>query len=169
MNADFRDATPEDAATLDHLFDSVFCTTFAHLYRPEDLDAFLADFGVADWEARLRDPAHAFRIAEVDGKPAGYVKLGPMNLPIESNGPAILLEQLYVLKAHHGTGIAVGLMDWAIDESRRRGAQELYLTVFIENHRARHFYDRYGFEAVGKYDFMVGSQADEDIILRKTL
>ena len=44
-------------------------------------------------------------------------------------------------------------MDWAFDEARRRGAEELYLTVFIENHRARRFYDRYGFEAVGPLRF----------------
>ena len=60
-------------------------------------------------------------------------------------------------------------MDWAIEETGRRGAEEIYLTVFIDNHRARRFYDRYGFEAVGRYDFMVGSQADHDIIMRKQL
>ena len=27
-------------------------------------------------------------------------------------------------------------------------------------------YERYGFEAVGRYDFMVGSHVDEDIVLR---
>ena len=61
------------------------------------------------------------------------------------------------------------LMDWAIDEARRRGAEELYLTVYTDNHRARRFYERYGFEAVGRYDFMVGSHADEDVIMRKLL
>jgi ribosomal protein S18 acetylase RimI-like enzyme len=56
-----------------------------------------------------------------------------------------------------------------MDEARNRGAQALYLTVYIDNDRARRFYDRYGFEAVGRYDFMVGSQADEDVIMRKEL
>ena len=51
----------------------------------------------------------------------------------------------------------------------RRGAEELYLTVYVDNHRARRFYDRYAFEAVGSYAFMVGSHADEDIIMRKSL
>jgi ribosomal protein S18 acetylase RimI-like enzyme len=60
-------------------------------------------------------------------------------------------------------------MDWALEEAHRRGAEELYLTVFVDNHRARRFYDRYGFEAVGRYDFMVGNHADEDVIMRKAL
>jgi ribosomal protein S18 acetylase RimI-like enzyme len=60
-------------------------------------------------------------------------------------------------------------MDWAIDEALRRGAAELYLTVYVHNHRARRFYDRYGFEAVGRYDFMVGNHVDEDVVMRKRL
>lgn len=165
----YRHATAGDAATLDRLFEVSFCDTFAHLYRAEDLDAFLASFGIADWEAQLDDPAFAFRIAEADGVAAGYVKLAPMKLPVATSGRPLVLDQLYVLKEHHGTGIARALMDWAIEEARRRGAEELYLTVYIDNHRARRFYDRYGFAAVGRYDFMVGNHVDEDIIMRKVL
>lgn len=169
MTITYRDARVEDAATLDGIFETSFCDTFAHLYRPEDLDAFLSSFGVADWEVQLGDPACAFRIGEVHGEPVGYVKLGPMKLPVETDRPALLLDQLYILKEHHGAGIAHALMDWTLAEAKRRGAEELYLTVFTENHRARRFYDRYGFEAVGRYEFMVGRHADEDIIMRKRL
>jgi GNAT superfamily N-acetyltransferase len=166
----YRDGTPADAAALDRIFDVTFCDTFAHLYAGEDLEAFLGSFGIAEWEAQLADPAFAYRVAEESGEPVGYVKLGPvLKLPIEPSGPALLLDQLYVVIEHHGTGIARALMDWAIDEARRRGAQELYLTVYVDNHRARSFYDRYGFEAVGRYDFMVGDHADEDMIMRKSL
>ena len=169
MTSGYRDATPDDAATLDRIFDTSFCDTFAHLYRREDLDAFLSSFGVSDWEDQLKDPAFACRIAQVDGEPAGYAKLGPLKLPVEPDAPALLLDQLYVLKEHHGVGMAPGLMDWARGEASRRGAKRLYLTVYTDNHRARRFYDRYGFEAVGRYDFMVGNHADEDIIMRKLL
>ena len=169
MTISFRDATPGDAATLDHIFDTSFCDAFGHLYRPEDLDAFLSSFGIGDWEAGLRNNAYAFRIGQADGEPVGYVKLGPLKIPVETDHRAMLVDQFYVLKGHHGAGIAPALMDWALGEARRRGAEELYLTVFIENHRARRFYDRFGFEAVGRYDFMVGSHADEDIIMRKVL
>jgi ribosomal protein S18 acetylase RimI-like enzyme len=166
----YRDARASDAALIDQLFDTSFCDTFAHLYRPEDLEAFLSGFGIEDWEAEISSADHAFRIAEADGVPVGYVKLGPVaKLPVETKRPSMLLDQLYILKEHHGTGIAHALMDWAVEETSRRGAEELYLTVYVDNHRARRFYDRYGFEAVGRYDFMVGNHADEDIIMRKTL
>jgi ribosomal protein S18 acetylase RimI-like enzyme len=169
MTVTYRDAAPGDGAMLDQLFDTSFCDTFAHLYGREDLDAFLSSFGVADWEEQLMDPAFAFRIGEVDGEAAGYVKLGPLKLPVEEDRPALLLDQLYVLKEYHGVGIAHGLMDWALEEAKRRGATRMYLTVYVDNHRARRFYDRYGFEAVGRYDFMVGNHADEDIIMRKLI
>jgi RimJ/RimL family protein N-acetyltransferase len=45
----------------------------------------------------------------------------------------------------------------------------MFLSVFIDNHRARRFYARYGFEEVGRYDFMVGTHADHDLILRLKL
>lgn len=170
MTIAYRDAAVEDAATLDRIFNTSFCDTFAHLYDLEDLHTFLSSFGVSDWEEHLRDPVFAFRIAEADGEPVGYLKLRPLErLPVETDRPAILLDQLYILKPYHGVGIAHGLMDWALTQARRQGAEEMYLTVYVENHRARRFYDRYGFEAVGRYDFMVGNHADEDIIMRKRL
>jgi GNAT superfamily N-acetyltransferase len=169
MKTVYRDGNVGDAEALDRIFDSSFCDTFAHLYKPEDLNAFLTSFGVEDWRAVLADPRFAFRIAEVDGKPVGYVKLGPVDIPIDTTQRAILLQQFYLLTEYHGQGIAQQLMDWAFDEALRRGAEEVYLTVFVENRRARRFYDRYGFQAVGRYDFMVGNHADEDVVMRKTL
>jgi L-amino acid N-acyltransferase YncA len=165
----FRDATAADLPAIDRLFRQSFCDTFAHLYRAEDLDAFLGQFTPRAWTDEFTDRGYRFRVAEVDGQLVGFVKLGPSALPIETAARAIELRQLYVLKEHHGSGIAAALTDWAIAEARRQGFEELYLTVYVDNHRARRFYDRYGFEAVGRYDFMVGSHADEDIIMRKRL
>jgi len=169
MTTAYRNADLGDAETLDHLFDTIFCGTFGHLYRAEDLELFLTSFGIDDWRRQLSDPAYAFRLAEDDGEAVGYLKLGPMKLPIETTGPALLVDQLYVRQDHQGAGIAQGLMDWAIEEARRRGAEALYLTVYVDNERARRFYNRYGFEPAGRYDFMVGNQRDEDIILRRAL
>lgn len=165
----YRDGGIEDAAAVAALFHRGFCDTFAHLYKPEDLAAFFARFTDAAWRAEFADPAYGFRLAEEGDAVAGFVKVGPVTLPVETERNAIELRQLYVLTPWQGTGIAPVLMAWALAEARRRGAEELYLTVFTDNHRAKRFYARYGFEAVGRYDFMVGNHADEDIIMRLIL
>ena len=165
----YRNAVPADAPAMAALGRRTFTETFGHLYKPEDLAAFLETHNDEGWAAELGDPAFAIRIAEEGGEPAAYAKLGPPSLPFEPRGPCIELRQFYVLKPWQGRGISAALMEWALAEARARGAKEMYLSVFVDNHRARRFYDRYGFEFVQPYAFMVGSHADEDHIMRLVL
>jgi ribosomal protein S18 acetylase RimI-like enzyme len=169
MTISYRRGRLEDAAAIDGVFRKSFCDTFEHLYRPQDLDAFLREFTLVAWEAELKDDRFAFQVAEAEGQVVGYVKLGPPALPVETEGASVELRQLYLLKEWHGLGAAKSLMDWAIEEAKARGGTELYLTVYIENERARRLYERYGFVEVGPYHFMVGEQADEDIIMKLAL
>lgn len=169
MTISYRQAEIDDAPAIDRVFRESFCDTFAHLYRPEDLNAFLSAFTLDSWRSELGDERFAFRVAESDGQVVGYVKLGPPALPVDAKGSSVELRQLYLLKEWHGLGVAKALMDWAIDEARNRGGIELYLTVYTDNERARRLYEHYGFVEVGPYHFMVGEQADEDIIMRLAL
>ncbi|MFL6861728.1 MAG: GNAT family N-acetyltransferase [Allosphingosinicella sp.] len=165
----YRAPSQADAAAIADLFERSFVETFAYLYRPEDLAAFLEQFTLDAWRAELADPALAFRLAFTDGVPAGFAKLGPVGLPVEPDGPAAELRQLYLPAAFHGLGIARALMEWVIAEARARGAETLYLSVWSGNARAKAFYRRYGFAFVKPYAFMVGEQADEDEIWRASL
>ena len=110
-------------------------------------------------------------IAEVDGELVGYVKLGPARACRSSRAARPLeLDQFYVLKAATGTGIARradGLGDRRGHGSAARASSTSPSSSTIIA-RAR-FYERYGFDAVGPYEFMVGDQADEDIIMRQAL
>lgn len=169
MTASYRDGTEADVAAIDRVFRASFCETFAHLYSARDLETFLAKFTAEAWRSEIADERCTFRLAEVVGETVGFAKLGPLTLPVETSASAVELRQIYILKSFHGAGIGRALMDWAIDQARRRGAKEMYLTVYTDNHRARRVYERYGFEAIGPYTFMVGGQADEDVIMRKSL
>jgi len=165
----FRNAGPADAESLADLGRRTFVETFGHLYKPEDLSLFLENHSADRWRGELSDPALVVRLAEEEGVAAAYAKLGPPSLPFEPRAPCIELRQFYVLKPWHGSGVARELMEWSLAEARARGAKEMYLSVFVDNHRARRFYERYGFEFVQPYAFMVGSHADEDHILRLVL
>ena len=167
--ASFRTATPADSALVSDLFERSFVETFGHLYAKADLDSFLAGVTPEAFAGEIGNPGFAIRIAECDGEAVAFAKLGPPSLPVEIPAATLELRQIYVLKPWQGTGIAQNLYDWAEQEARSRGASHLQLTVYIDNDRARRFYDKRGFAEVGRYDFMVGSHADEDIIMRKAL
>jgi diamine N-acetyltransferase len=169
MSVDYRIATGADAEALAELGARTFIHTFGHLYRPDDLEIFLENHSPENWEKELGDPAFEVRLVESEGQLVGYAKLGPPHLPFEPRGQAAELRQLYVVEEMKGQGVAQALMEWVIDRARRRHADYLYLSVFTDNHRARRFYEKYGFEAEGTYAFMVGSHADEDIVMRLKL
>ena len=169
MTVAYRAATVADAPALSVLGAQTFTDTFGHLYRPADLAIFLENHAIATWEKELSDPAFAVRVAELDGKMVGYAKLGPPHLPFEPRGEAAELRQLYVIEEMKGQGVAHALIDWVIERARDRRADHLYLSVFTDNHRARRFYEKLGFEAEGTYHFMVGSHADDDIVMRLKL
>ena len=169
MTITYRDGAPGDLPAIDALFRESFSDTFAHLYKPEDLAAFFDNFTPEAWAEEMADERYAFRLAEEGGRLVGFCKFGPPSVPVETNADRAELRQIYILKKWHGHGIAQVLMDWAIAEARRRHVRELYLTVYVDNLRAQRVYERYGFEPIGRYDFMVGNHADEDIIMRLTL
>jgi ribosomal protein S18 acetylase RimI-like enzyme len=169
MTVEYRDATVDDARELAELGAATFTDTFGHLYQPDDLAVFLRNHSLEAWQKELTDAAFAVRVAERDGTMVGYAKLGPPHLPFESRGEAAELRQLYVVEAMKGQGVAHALMDWIIEGARNRRADYLYLSVFTDNHRARRFYEKLGFEAEGTYHFMVGNHADDDIVMRLKL
>lgn len=170
MTVTYRSAELADAPALSRFFAASFTETFGHLYVPEDLASFLAGKDVAAWEAEIANPALAIRVGiDGEGELSALAKVGPVSLPVEPAGPAAELRQLYVGKSLHGSGVAAALMEWVFETARERGAAECYLSVYVDNHRARRFYERYGFTYVGPYSFMVGDHADEDHIMRLSL
>ncbi len=170
MSVEFRLAGTDDAPALSRLGAATFTATFGHLYQPGDLAAFLINHDETNWRQELADPGFAVLIGEDErGEAVGYAKIGPPHLPFEPRGVAVELRQFYLLEAWQGRGLADRMMQWVIDEAERRGGDDLYLSVFVDNHRARKFYERWGFVAEGRYAFMVGGHADEDIVMRRPL
>jgi diamine N-acetyltransferase len=166
----YRDATPADGAVLGGIARATFIDTFGTLYGLEDLATFLEQGCDAAYAAELADPDIAVRFALTGGTPIGFCKISALKLPAPDPAPgAAELRQLYIYKPWQGLGIADELTRWALDGARARGASELWLSVFTENHRARRFYARHGFAEVAPYHFMVGTQADEDILCRAFL
>lgn len=169
MSADYRDGQAGDGAAISKLFCKSFAATFGHLYADEDIAAFLCNKQPEQFEEQLADPDFAFRLAERDGGLVGYVKCGPNELPLDDPEGAWELHQLYVAEEAKGEGVGDALMNWALAEAKCRGFDTMALSVFVDNHRARRFYEKRGFAEVGKWEFMVGDHADDDRIMRVAL
>lgn len=163
----YRDGRPGEGALLGGLARATFLETFGARYCLPDLEAFLANGSDSAYAAELADPDIEVRLAEAGAIPIGFAKLGRLKLDAPgASSRAAEVRQLYVHRPWHGAGVAADLMAWLFDRARARGADELWLSVFSENDRARRFYARHGFIEVAPYRFMVGTQADVDILCR---
>lgn len=165
----YRDATPADLPAIDALFRASFTATFGHLYTPENLAAFFAGFTPEAWAEEFAQPDLRFRIAEDEQGLAGFAKTSALTLPATVTSRPHELRQLYLDERAKGSGAAQALLDWAVEEGRARGADELWLSVYIDNHRAKRFYEKNGFEDRGPYIFLVGDHEDEDRLMRRAL
>lgn len=164
---ELRPAVAADAAALAELGTRSFVVKFGELYRPEDLASFLAgSHSEAKVAAEIADPGMRIMLAEDHGRLLGFCKLVmACGWPEHARGgQAIELKQLYTDPAATGQGIGARLMDWAIDQARAAGADEVQLSVYSDNPGAQKFYRRYGFDKVADIHFMVGEQRDEEFL-----
>jgi len=70
---DLRPATLDDLAALAQLGSEAFVAKFGHLYKPDDLAAFLAEYRTEEAYCRqLADPGTRIQLAEEDGVLLGY-------------------------------------------------------------------------------------------------
>lgn len=172
MTVHLRPAELADAARLSALATDSFVASFGHLYRSEDLAAFLAeDRTVAAYERHLRDPATRIALAEAGGTAVGYALIHwPSEFASESDASRPLaLHQLYCAPAMTGRGIGALLMNWVLAEARALGCDAVQLSVFSENLAAQRFYARYGFGKIADIDFYVGNQRDAEFLFERRL
>lgn len=166
-----RRAGPNDAPRLALLGATTFLTAFAHDHPGEALvDHCAIEHGVPRYAEWLARPEYALWLIETAlGAPIGYAMLSPPELDITPDAGALELKRIYALPGWQGAGLGRQLMEAVIDEARTRGAPSLYLCVYTINVAAQRFYARFGFEKVGRQQFMTGSVPFTDWILRKPL
>ena len=172
MSVSLRPARPDDAPALATLATDAFVAAFGHLYRRDDLDAFLAEHRTPEvYRRELADPGTRITVAEAEGALGGYALIHrPSEFAAESDAARPLaLHQLYCASAMTGRGIGAALMDWALTEARALGCDAVQLSVWSENVAAQRFYARYGFSKIADIGFMVGTQRDEEFLLELLL
>jgi len=168
-----RQAVLEDAELLTDLAYTTFWDAFHEHPKnaPHDLEAYMQTaFSVEQIASELADEKALFLVADYGGELAGYAKL-----IFESTEPDIIAEwpvelsRLYSHQKFLGKGVGQTLMDACFDRAIEAGRDVIWLGVWEYNPRAQRFYEKNGFRVVGSHVFLLGKDAQTDILMQREL
>jgi ribosomal protein S18 acetylase RimI-like enzyme len=162
-----RRASPADAAALAALAERTFRATYGAKNLPENVERHCAThFGPAIQRAELEDAARETWVADAGDRLAGYaqLKLGGPPVAVAAARPIEIL-RFYLDVDQHGRGLAYRMMDHVLARAAALGRDLVWLGVWEKNPRAIAFYERVGFRAIGEQVFVVGDDAQRDLVL----
>ncbi|WP_422860842.1 GNAT family N-acetyltransferase [Flagellimonas sp. S174] len=117
----------------------------------------------------IKNNPDQFLIAYYDDNPIGVAELlFNSNCPIRKISTSEL-SKLYVLKRFNGKGIGYGLMLASEKLLKEKGFKELNLEVYIGNAHAISFYEKLGYQKIGKVDFPMEKNIYENWVMNKKL
>ena len=160
-----------EADTLLRLAESTFRAGFEHLNEPVHFEAYMSRaFNIDKMREELSTGGTAFYFALLEEKIAGYIKLnhGEAQSDIKSE-PGIELERIYVIPELQGKKIGQYLLDQALRLAKEQGFPYLWLGVWEKNEAARRFYERNGFRRFSSHTFMLGNDAQTDLLMKLEL
>jgi ribosomal protein S18 acetylase RimI-like enzyme len=167
-----RLATRRDASMLATLAAGLFEQTFGPLNDPDDMRMYVAEaFSPAVQGDELADPERVVWIAEDhEGTPVGYAMLrrGGTAPGVDTSRSAEI-QRIYADRAWHGRGVGETLMRACIDQAREWQCDVIWLGVWERNPRAIAFYEKTGFQRVGRQTFVLGRDVQFDLVMSRRL
>ena len=135
------------------------------------MDKYLQEaFSLEQLRAELTNKNAAFYFAVMQNKPIGYLKVnfGSAQTDIRDEH-ALEIERIYVLQEFHGQKVGQQLYEKALAIARQKNMDYIWLGVWEKNARAIRFYEKNGFVAFGKHEFMLGNDEQTDILMKLQL
>lgn len=164
-------AALENLGQLQIIGKRTFSETFAAVNTEEDMASYLADsFAAEKLSDELSSPDSQFYFAWLEGEIVGYLKLntGAVQTDIKEDD-ALEIERIYVLQEFQGKNVGQLLYNKAIEVAQELGVNYVWLGVWENNTRAKRFYEKNGFLAFDQHLFMLGTDEQTDIMMKKTL
>ncbi|HEU5290966.1 MAG TPA: GNAT family N-acetyltransferase [Cyclobacteriaceae bacterium] len=162
-------ADPSHASVLAKLAVDTFCESFEKVNNPEDFWTYTNEaFHVSKIEEEIIEPGSSYIIAYVNSEIAGYARIRQSD-EVDNQFPGkktLELQRIYALGKFIGKGIGKALMNYCLDLCRKQHADIVWLGVWEHNHRAQQFYKKLGFEQFGSHVFMLGKDAQTDILMK---
>ena len=119
---------------------------------------------------QIESPDSVTYIAYCDGVPSGYVQLNRGTMQTEKGYDGSLeIQRIYVLSSAKGKGIGSQFMKTAEEKAKEWNLSYIWLGVLEYNAPAIKFYKSKGYEPFSEHTFIVGSDRQTDILMKKTL
>jgi ribosomal protein S18 acetylase RimI-like enzyme len=166
-----RSATIEDVPTLVNLGAKTFLDTFAMHNTEENMKLYVDKTFTNDQITKeVTDPATMFLIAYDGDTNVGYAKMKMGEIPagIDST-KAIEIERIYSTQEYVGKRVGQSLMQACINIAKGQGCEVIWLGVWEHNPRAIAFYEKWGFKKFGSHPFLLGTDLQTDLLMKKNL
>jgi len=171
LNITIEQINNSHIAALQQIGRQTFSETFAESNTAENMAKYLEEaYSHEKLSAELNNTNSFFYFAMLDEKVIGYLKLnmGLSQTELKDND-AIEIERIYVLKDFHGKKVGQLLFDKAIEVAKAQDVAYVWLGVWEENKRALHFYTKNGFVEFDQHVFVLGDEAQTDIMMKLEL
>lgn len=167
-NIEIIPAGRSDVSVLTCIAWQTFIETFASANDPSEFARYVeAAFDETKLLDEVQTEGSDFYFAKIAGEMAGYFKLNIGEAQTECvTGRTIEIERIYVLKSMQGTGVGKTLFEHALEKAQQQQMDAIWLGVWEENPKAIRFYERQGFKPFGTHSFMIGNEAQNDIMMR---
>lgn len=148
-----------------------FFESFSAFNTKEDMQCYLDEtLSLKKLEAEFRNEHSRFYFALHGGTIAAYLKLNFAEAQNEMhNENAIEIERIYVLEEFQRNKIGQALLDMTLQIAKAENKDVLWLGVWEKNTKAIRFYLKNGFTAFGSHVFILGSDAQNDILMKRKL
>lgn len=160
-----------DIKALQEIGRQTFAETFAESNSPENMIKYLEEaYADEKLNEELNNPNSVFYFAKAGNQVIGYLKLnfGSSQTELKDN-KSLEIERIYVAKEFHGKKVGQLLYDKAIEVAKDKQVNYVWLGVWEENKRAIQFYIKNGFVEFDKHIFVLGNDAQTDIMMKKQL
>ncbi len=163
-------ATVENIKELQEIGITTFLETFGQLNTEKDMQDYLEQsFSIDKLTIEIQNKNSQFYYAIINARVIGYLKINFGEAQTEKQDDALEIERIYVLKEFHGQKVGQMLYQKAIQIALKMKTTYVWLGVWEENHRAIAFYEKNGFTTFDKHIFMLGSDKQTDLMMKKKL
>ena len=145
--------------------------TFHQLNTRDTMSQYLDEaFSVEKISKELNNPKSSFYFLYDKELLVGYMKVNFYPAQSDINDPESLeLERIYVSKEFKGQGYGKFMIEKTMAIAKDNGCIKVWLGVWEKNSSAISFYQRMGFEIIGRHTFRMGEEIQNDLVLQRMI